>query len=249
MKIGFCFLVKNEISREKLWKIFFDPVDHSEYSIYIHAKSPVVTTTLQNVFVERHPIETEWATISLVKATKKLLTTAFDDGCDAVVFLSGDSLPLWNFSTIQQICSETLFTLQPKDGLSKKQCQQLTREFQRIRDFYDLESSRVLAKQNMFFSIKKSDFELIRNIKVDSFPAKEVPDEYFWINQLIIKGRSFDNSNYIYANDDPTKTQSLEWVIDVNLLHQARSKGYLFIRKVVGFANTDIWKYYTTLIK
>ena len=92
----------------------------------------------------------------------------------------------------------------------------------------------------MFFSIKKADFDVIKNIDIDDFPCKEVPDEYFWANQLIIEGNEVNDYNFIFVNDDPTKTQSLSWIIDSELLHHTRSRGYLFIRKVSGFATSSL---------
>ena len=249
MKIGFCFLVKNNISWQSMWSNFFSSADISEYSIYIHAKTGVVPTSLENVYVDPDPIETQWASISLVKATKQLLISAFEDECDSVVFLSGDSLPLWNFKTIKRLCSETLFSLQPKTSLNEKQINQVNREFKRIRSFYGVKSSIQLVKQNMFFCIKKDDFQLIQDVKIDSFPSKEVPDEFFWANQLIMKGNKVENSNFIFANDDPTKTQALPWIIDSNLLHHARSKGHLFIRKVANFSDMQAKNYLRNLIK
>lgn len=249
MKIGFCFLVKKNISWQNMWRHFFSSADASEYSIYIHAKTSIVSTSLENVFVDPNPVETEWASISLVKATKQLLSTAFEDGCDSVVFLSGDTLPLWSFQTIKKLCSKTLFSLQPKTGLSQKQVNQVNRESNRILSFYGVKSSLQLVKQNMFFCINKVDFQLIQDVDINSFPSKEVPDEYFWANQLILKGNKVEDFNFIFANDDPTKTQSLSWIIDSNLLHYVRSKGYLFIRKVANFSDIQSKEYYKRIIK
>lgn len=248
MKIGFCFLVKNKISKENLWGKFFDTANISNYSVYIHAKTRFVSSSLSRVSVDPNPIETEWASISLVKATKRLLETAFNDGCNSVIFLSGDSLPLWNFKIIQRVCTETLFSLQPKQDLLKWQTGKNNREYERIRKYYQLDPSFELFKQNMFFCIKKSDYNLIENISIDLFPSQEVPDEYFWANQLLMHGNNVFNSNFIYANDDTTKTQSLSWIVDGELLHQARSKGFLFIRKVTGFSDIQTKQYYASLI-
>ena len=101
----------------------------------------------------------------------------------------------------------------------------------------------------MFFSISKSDFDSIKNIDVDMFPSEEVPDEFFWANQLILSGKDIVHSNYIYVNDNPTKTQALPWILDGNLLLNARSKGCLFIRKVVGFSDKRTKIYFANLIK
>ena len=75
MKIGFCFLVKNSISNESLWNNFFKPAEANKFSIYIHAKTSNVESILPNVFVDPNPLPTEWASISLVHATKRLLDT------------------------------------------------------------------------------------------------------------------------------------------------------------------------------
>ncbi|QNI65168.1 beta-1,6-N-acetylglucosaminyltransferase [Synechococcus sp. A15-44] len=249
MKIGFCFLVKNNISHQNIWQKFFASANKSNYSIYIHAKSNIVSTYLDNVFVDPRPLKTGWASISLVHATNRLLETAFSDGCTAAVFLSGDTLPLWNFKTIYRLCAETLFSLQPVDELYQYQVKKNQREHKRIKDFYHLDESINLVKQNMFFSIKRADFEAIRNVNIHDFPCKEVPDEYFWANQLIIKGHEVNDCNFIFVNDDPTKTQSLSWIVDSNLLHHTRSMGYLFIRKVKRFSDVQSEQYYSNLIK
>ena len=208
MKIGFCFLTKDKIHFENLWKVFFDSANENQYSIYIHSKTTNVNTIFKNACIDLNPIETSWASISLVHATKRLLETAFNDGCESVVFLSGDTLPLWNFETIKYFCSKTLFSLQPKNNLYPYQINMNQREHTRIREYYKLSASADLVKQNMFFSISKADFYSIKDVDIDSFPSREVPDEYFWANQLIIRGKSINDSRYIYVNDDPTKTQA-----------------------------------------
>ena len=248
MKIGFCFLTKDNIHFENLWKAFFDSVDVDNYSIYIHSKTPNVESIFKNACIDLNPIETSWGSISLVHATKRLLETAFDDECESVVFLSGDSLPLWNFRTIRYFCSETLFSLQPKDGLYPYQIEMNRREHMRIRDYYQLSTSANLVKQNMFFSISKADFDTVKGVDIHSFPSQEVPDEYFWANQLIIGGKSVDDSKYIFVNNDPTKTQALSYVLDGEIISNVRSKGYLFIRKIASFLDNQTMQYLAKII-
>ena len=125
MKIGFCFLVKEGISNEHYWSHFFKSAKKDNYKIYVHAKTPFVNTTLENIFIDPNPLHTEWSSISLVHATKKLIDIAFNDQCDSVVFLSGDSLPLWNFKVIHRLCSETIFSLQSEENLNQKQFNQV----------------------------------------------------------------------------------------------------------------------------
>lgn len=248
MKIGFCFLVKEGISNEIYWSHFFKSAKKDSYKIYVHAKTPFVNTTLENVSIDANPLETEWASISLVHATKRLIDTAFNDQCDSVVFISGDTLPLWNFKVIHRLCSETIFSLQSEDNLNQKQINQKYREHQRIRSFYQLNEEFKLTKQHMFFSIKKGDYDLLRDIRIDDFPGKEVPDEYFWSNHLLMKGCMIEDNKFIFTNDDPTKTQALSWNIDCNLLQYARSRSFLFIRKVTGFVDEYSRSYYTNIL-
>ena len=100
----------------------------------------------------------------------------------------------------------------------------------------------------MFFCMTKADYRLIMDIDVSLFPSREVPDEYFWANQLVIKGRNVENKNYIFSNKDSTKTQSLSWIIDLDLLHFARLNGFLFIRRVERFLDKQTYEYYSHLI-
>ena len=248
MKIGFCFLVKEGISNEIYWYHFFKSAKKDSYKIYVHAKTPSVNTILENVSIDNNPLETEWASISLVHATKRLIDTAFNDQCGSVVFISGDTLPLWNFKVIHRVCSGTVFGLQPKENLKKFQIKMNDREHKRIRKYYQLSPTFELVKQHMFFSIQRSDYDLISNISIDNFPCKEVPDEYFWANQLLMNGCTLDDKNYIFVSDDSTKTQALPWIIDCDLLQYTRSKGFLFIRKIIGFADERSKQYYINVL-
>ena len=63
-----------------------------------------------------------------------------------------------------------------------------------------------------------------------------------------MSGRSIQNFNYIFANNDSTKTQALNWSLDAKIIYEARSLGFLFIRKVKDFADIRIKKYYKRLI-
>ena len=55
MKIGFCFLTKDNIHFENLWKAFFDSVDADNYSIYIHSKTPNIESIFKNACIDLNP--------------------------------------------------------------------------------------------------------------------------------------------------------------------------------------------------
>ena len=85
-KIAFCFLIYDVINHEELWYRFFENVDKSKYSIYIHYKDATPLTYFDNYKLETQ-IETEYADVSIV-AQNLLLEEARKDGDQHFIFIS-----------------------------------------------------------------------------------------------------------------------------------------------------------------
>ena len=81
------------MSHQDLWQAFL-PQDEDRYRIFVHSKDPsTARVTLPNAVVVEDPIETEWATISIVEATHKLFGMARDAGCDVFVRAAAPTSP------------------------------------------------------------------------------------------------------------------------------------------------------------
>ena len=136
-----------------LWERFLAPAPLGSFGIYVHAKTATPWPILINSCVDPSPLFTSWGNVSLVAATKRLFDAAVDDGCDAMVLVSGDMLPLQTFDWIRAFSEETRFSLQPSHGLTQRQSLANSQRFQQISPYFQLPVKQ-LRKQNMFFVIE-----------------------------------------------------------------------------------------------
>ena len=96
LKLGFCFLIYDEINNEELWNIFFHNIDTNKYNIYIHYK---INKPLK--YFEKYKlnncIETNYADITLIHAHNLLFKKAYEDDCYKIISLSQACIPLKSF--------------------------------------------------------------------------------------------------------------------------------------------------------
>ena len=198
----------------------------------MHAKTSAPSPILDGAWVDPSPLNTAWGDRSLVAATQRLFMAAINDGCDAMVLLSGDMLPLQSFDWVQRFCRQNRFSLQPLEGLCERQILANAKRFQQIAPYFCMGVER-LRKQNMFFVIQRQDAVRVMDIsRLDHFPLMQLADEYYWINHLIRMQVDWCESNVVYCNPDPTRTQALNLRLTTDLLRDCRKKNYAFIRKI-----------------
>ena len=160
MKLGFCFLIKEGLSHCSLWEDFFRGAPFDAYGVYVHAKTSVPFPVLFGSFVDPDPLSTSWGSQSLIAATERLFSRAVGDGCDAMILLSGDMLPLQSFAWVEKFCAQTRFSIQPWSGLTSRQISANIERFSLISSYFQL-SVNQLKKQNMFFVITRDDFQKV----------------------------------------------------------------------------------------
>jgi len=234
VKLGFCFLIKDGLSQLSLWERFLAPASPGAFGIYVHAKTPSPSPVLEGSCVDPSPLATAWGEKSLVAATERLFAAAMDDGCDAMVLLSGDMLPLQPFDWIRLFCEQTRVSVQPGQGLNQRQRLANAERFAELAPYFGLPSER-LRKQNMFFVIQRNAASRISALaSLEAFPLQRLADEYYWINHLIGFGLEWQPSNVVFCNPDPTRTQALSMRLTPDLLSSTRASGFGFIRKITG---------------
>ena len=215
-----------------LWSRFLAGSSPGSVGVYVHAKTSAPAPILDGAWVDPFPLSTAWGDLSLVMATQRLFMAAIDDGCDAMVLLSADMLPLQSFDWVQHFCCQNRFSLQPREGLSERQILANTKRFQQVAPYFGLEVEQ-LRKQNMFFVIQRHAAISVMNVaRLDRFPLTQLADEYYWINHLIRMKVDWLESNVLYCNPDPTRTQALNLHLTTDLLRRCRQEDYAFIRKI-----------------
>ncbi|CAA0826494.1 Core-2/I-branching beta-1-6-N-acetylglucosaminyltransferase family protein [Striga hermonthica] len=106
-KVAFLFLVRRSLPLDFLWECFFENVDRSRFSIYIHAEPGIVfdeSTTSSGLFFNRqlrNSIKVAWGEASMIAAERLLFKEALQDPANQrFVLLSDSCVPLYNFSYI-----------------------------------------------------------------------------------------------------------------------------------------------------
>ncbi|XP_074307477.1 glycosyltransferase BC10-like [Silene latifolia] len=107
LKIAFLFLTRRHLPLDFVWASFFQGVDTTSYSIYIHSQPGFVfdeSTTKSPLFYGRqlrNSIQVAWGESSMIEAERLLLDAALKDPANQrFVLLSDSCVPLYNFSFI-----------------------------------------------------------------------------------------------------------------------------------------------------
>lgn len=232
-KIAFCFLAKDAFFNIELWKEYFKSVDKEKYAIFLHSKEPIDLELMNVTIIPSIP--TQWASVSLVKATYLLFQEA-SKTCDYFFFLSADTIPLVPFSKLYSIDQPLFSIAQHQDAgrlhfmhLNYIECDQ---KFQDGVPFW-----KGWHKQHMFFGLCKESFLKIDYSTIDFVTNIMVPDEFFWINICFYLNISYQIGKYIYTNpNNEIDTQAIS--INPALFSDQKSIIYehLFLRKVENYS-------------
>ncbi|EPS64178.1 hypothetical protein M569_10605, partial [Genlisea aurea] len=106
-KIAFLFLTRRDLPLDFLWDSFFENVETTHFSVYIHSEpgfSFNETTTRTKLFHDRQlsdSIKVSWGEASMIEAERLLFREALRDPANQRFILLSDScIPLYNFSYI-----------------------------------------------------------------------------------------------------------------------------------------------------
>ena len=243
MKIGFGFMVYNEIHNISHLNTFFNSIKH-ETIISVHTKYGRKQNKLPFPVNYINTIPTAWGHASLVVVTNLLFHDLFNRGCDMVYLMSGDAIPLQRSISFVNDNKHTNIKTQknprpPQAKFNSNKYKNLT-----TAKFKSKISELEWVKHYTFFCITKEDFYKLKTpkmLKSDIFvnfsddhlanlDARSIIDEYYWANALKYNNIDYiNNEKYIYCNTDPTKTQCQRFF---NIPKE--SSEYIFLRKYVS---------------
>jgi hypothetical protein len=202
-KIACCFLIYDTINHEELWKKFFDGVDKNKYNIYIHYKD---NTPLK--YFEKHKlnncVDTEWGTISLVKASNLLFKTAYDHDNEnyKFVLLSNSCIPLKGFDKIyNKLTSNDYGYLNASEDVNNKNC----KIYKENPKKYGKASQWIILNREM---VKETAFH--DDTWIDSnFGDVFAPDEIYYYTML--KHKNMENQLIIASNSATKGSTFVYW--------------------------------------
>lgn len=235
--IIFCFLTYNDIIPIKYWNNFFENIDNSKYKVYIHPKFSV-NYNLYNfpINIIKNKINTlNKAHISIVKATLQIFKESYNENLNGeyFIFCSQNCIPIYSFNfyenfLIKNNLNKSLVSF--IDNNLKNRYYQLNENIKKFIKY------KQFVKQQPNMILVRKDIELlIKNDLTEYFKDMQCPDEHYFINILLyILKIDIIKSQTHFCNFDVTKTQAQEFKnININFINLIKTKGFLFIRKVI----------------
>ena len=237
-KIAFCFLIYDTINNENYWNLFFEKVDKSKYSIYIHYKTNKPLKYFEK-YKLKNIIDTDWCGDSLVKAQNLLLEEAIKDKNNTnFIFVSNSCIPLKSFDHIY-------YNLNANKSYFNKG----------VSKYINFDSNIELYKASQWCILtKKHTLKILENKKLLSYifdvikKLKNIcPDEYCYISILyhlnleneLIESLNIENATtfaawYKYKNFDKSikkgKPNNYSYICEEELNYIINSKSF-FARK------------------
>ena len=178
-KIGFCFLIYDEIVLEELWNTFFKNVDTEKYGIYIHYKINKPLKYFES-YKLKECVETKYADVTLIYAHNLLFKEALNDGCYKIISLSQNCVPLKSFNYIYKYLTKDCyghFNVMPD-----RQC------FPRCNNLLQFYDRNHIKKSSNWFILNRTICDIIVNTKKEDIERYYgnigSPEEHFYITTV-----------------------------------------------------------------
>jgi hypothetical protein len=235
-KIAFCFLIYNQIENEELWKKFFEGIDREKYSIYIHYKTQKSLKYFEDYKLPKNKcIETKYADISLVRATRILFNEAFmDENNYKFILVSQSCIPVKPFNYTYDFLTKdnnSYFNEAPQSAC-----------WPRVKNATKFIPREKIYKASQWCILNRKHVKLcLDNIKNENiFSNVSCPDEHYFIT--LVKNKLNENVIFIDENKEDTTTFAnwkectVSWPkiyteITENELNKLLSSKSLFARK------------------
>jgi hypothetical protein len=233
-KIAFLFLVKNNHNCKESWDLFFKNVNKLEYTIYCHYKKKPSDFFLVNNILSRC-IPTQWADISLVRATLLLLAEAFKDPSNHYFILLSDScIPIINFNLLKK----KIFKIDKSIIHFKHQNNKLNR-YQQLHPLLKQKLSfKYFYCQHQWMLLKRDIVEQILSFDLTHYYSRMgVPDEHYFINLIFLLNLQdrILNKKMTYCNWDNCVMHPKSYEnINPNLLQNCIQNDFFFFRKITS---------------
>jgi len=217
VKIAYCFLLYDQIIHNEIWEKYFN--NNQTYNIYTHIKT-VNDNTQEWVIKNRiQTIDTEWCNISLVYAFINLLKEALKDKDNKYfIFLSGECIPLYNYTYIY------------KNITANKKS--IMNYWKRSSGFYKASQWMILTRKHAKI-LTKMNKDFINEYEED---FKDCPDEYYPINWFIKSNLKNEIKNKVttyvtWYNENASGPSRLNYPQMLKYKNEIKESGALFARK------------------
>jgi hypothetical protein len=234
MKIAFLFLTLADMKCEGMWKTFLKGHEDS-YTIYNHPKFPerVTPHSILKNHITPTTIPTQWAHLSLVKATILMMKEALLDADNQWFLLCSDScIPIVDFKTIYEFLKghdKTFFCYNAEYSKTKDSEKRYFR-FQNK----SLIPHKHFMKADQWFMMTRQGAEICaQSPHIHDFDRVFASDEHYFINILRLYKIPFQNRWTTYTDHEIERTHALTFFeVSHRFLYYLQTQGFFFLRKV-----------------
>lgn len=245
--IGFLFLSYQDITQKTMWSQFFSAAPKDQYLCFVHRKDGETTSWLPNSTCIP-TMESAWGAWSLVEIEFALYRKAIDAGCDHVILLSGDCVPLVTFQHVVPRMEDNLQSC--RLGLNQSRSR-----FMRNKDLMNVgkfqwwgaSQWKILSRASVITIL--NDYSLIHRC----FAESVIPDEHAIPMYMISRKMPFTNRDFCVAdftlrskkcphNGEMHRIYPKTWhkaELTSVAIDNFISKGCLFLRKTCNFETLD----------
>lgn len=235
MRVAFLFLTIGGLSREDIWKRFFEGVDPQLYVIFCHPKYAdrigKGSILVDHVLEER--VETHWASVSLVRATILLLAAAVRDARTTRFVLVSDScIPILPFAPfyrqiMEQPCSS--FAYNP----DYRRTDDIHGRYRRFGNKNMIPMDRFMKAHQWFVLDRQAAVLCAEGRHIKDFEKVFASDEHYFINICNHYRIPFMNQRRTFVEFEYEKSHPRVFhEISLAFLRHLRSQGYFFLRKI-----------------
>jgi hypothetical protein len=234
-KVAFLFLTIQGVNKEGIWRTFFKDVDPHQYSLYHHPKYPQKVDRRSFLFphaIDEH-VETQWAHLSLVKATICLLRQAMRDPANQRFQLVSEScIPVIPFSDLRTkalALTASSFCFNPVYHLTKD-CKG---RYQRFKGKHLIPQKRFQKAHQWFICTREAAQLFTSERHLQLYDRVFASDEHYFINTLLHARLPVLNRMSTYADFEPESSHpSVLYQVSLRFLQYLASRDIFFLRKV-----------------
>jgi len=234
-RVAFMFLTIQGLSREDLWRQFFDGADPMKYTIYCHPKYPDRVphgSVILPHIISQH-VHTSWASISLVQATIFMLQEAVRNiENQRFILISDTCIPIIPFPLLyDQVFKQPVssFSYNP-DYVNSVDIQGRYKRFQNKK----MIPIQKFMKAHQWFILDRPAAVLCAEGRhLRDFEKVFASDEHYFVNICNHYRIPFLNLRRTFVEFEYEKSHpKIFHEISLSFLQHLRNKGFFFMRKI-----------------
>ena len=246
-KIALCFLTYDGHSQESLWKNFLKTSPRrNNFRIYVHNKNPIPKDSFLYPHEIPEKIDTQWADISLVRATLALFREAIKEDNDYFILLSDKCIPICSLDYIyEKICALSLSALDIAAGYNPLMDKYKEDRWDSVKKTGFISDHNDFVKASQWMVLTRDDASFFcDNDYTNFFKDTWAADEHYFCNVMRKFKRPCAEFPITFANWLESSDRSIskggdqrEFPKTYNTLseshvHVARIQGSVFMRKI-----------------